>query len=468
MFSTPLFLRIFFGFWLVTIVVLGSAILVGNYLDTLIPETAGLTEGDRHSGVAPAAAGPPRVFVRLLYELQNAPLASVPEIIRQAQRRHGVDVFLITATGSDFLQRPVPDSVARVAARLDGDRRRVFQRHGAQQLLGHQLYRTDIGSLRSVLVLNPPRMPLINALGSNLWLRGALAVLVSGLLCYGLSRLLTRRLSSLRAAARKLAAGNLETRLSVRAQGGDETDDLARDFNRMAELLQERIGAQKQLLSDVSHELRSPLARLHVALALAEQDPQNAAGQLQRIEREAQHLDSLIGELLASQAEQADLEQHIDLVALLEELCSDARFEIGDTRCITLHSQQPDALVTGNGSQLRKAFYNVLRNACYYSPENSVISVNLRATQHGFDVVIADQGPGVPEADLEKIFAPFYRVDAARARHTGGYGLGLSIARQALLLHGGSIIARNTHPGLAMQISLPAFAEDSGATTKQC
>jgi signal transduction histidine kinase len=465
--SAPLFLRIFVGFWLVTVGVLGTAMLAGNYLDTLLPEASDLEEGDRHPSGARGPGVPPRIFVRLLYELQTVPLENIPELIIQAQKKHGVDVFLLRASGEDFLQRPVPPSVARVAARLGGDRRRIFQRHGPEQFLGHQIYRTDIGSLRSVLVVHPPKIPLINALGSNLWLRATLAVVVSGLLCFALSRLLTRRLSRLRQAARTLAEGNLEARLSVRAQGGDETDDLARDFNRMAEQLEARIGAQKQLLSDVSHELRSPLARLHVAVALAAKHPEKAAEQLQRIEREIRRLDSLVGELLASQSEHADLEQHIDIVALLQELCADARFEMGARRRITLHNSLHDALVADNGGQLRKAFDNVLRNACYYSPEGSEITVTIAAVGNHFNVVIADRGPGVPEQDLEKIFDPFYRVDDARARHTGGYGLGLSIARQALRLQGGSIIAANTRPGLAMQISVPAFKEDAGSLSLQ-
>ncbi|MCR9184413.1 MAG: ATP-binding protein [Halieaceae bacterium] len=455
--SMPLFLRIFLGFWLVTIVVLGSAIFAGNYLDTLVPDAGSLTHDARNPD---RRAGPPRVFVRLLYELQNAPLEELPRIIRTTQNRHDVEVYLLDAAGDDILQRTVPAAAARVAAQLDRDRRRVFQRRGTQQLLGHQLYRADSGRLRSVLILSAPRIPLVNLLGDNFWLRAALATLVSGLLCYAVSRLLTRRLGAVRGAARKLAAGDLQARIAVREAGGDETDDLARDFNHMARLLEERISAQKQLLSDVSHELRSPLARLQVALGLAEQNPANATAQLPRIAREAQRLESLVAELLESQAERSDLEQHIDLVALLDELCADARFEVGDINRVRFHSAVEEALVVGNGTQLRKVFDNVLRNACSYSPAETVVDVQLRKTASRYEVVIADQGPGVPEEDLARIFEPFYRLDTARARQTGGHGLGLSIARQAVMMHGGTIDARNTRPGLAMRISLPAWAQD--------
>ena len=456
--AIPLFLRIFLGFWLVTIAVLGSAIVAGNYLDTLVPDNGSLTEGKRRTA---GPAGPPRVFVRLLYELQNAPREQLPQIIQAAQSKHKVEVYLIDPEGKDLLQRTLPPPAASIAAELDRDRRRVFQRRGPQQFLGHLLYRADTGPLRSVLVLPAPRIPLVTLLGSNVWLRAALALLVSGLLCYAVSRLLTRRLGALRQAARRLAEGDLQTRIAVRASGSDETDDLARDFNHMAELLQERINAQKTLLANVSHELRSPLARMQVALALAEQKPGEAPAQLARIAREAQRLESLVGELLDSQAASPDLEQHIDLVALLEELCGDARFEAGERQHIVFHSDASEALVRGNGNQLRKAFDNVLRNACHYSPPHTAISVSLEQKDTTYVITVADQGPGVPESDLARIFEPFYRVDSARDRQTGGHGLGLSIARQALLRHGAGIMARNTHPGLAVQITLPACAVDA-------
>lgn len=456
--AIPLFLRIFLGFWLVTIVVLGSAIVAGNYLDALVPDNGSLIEGKRRT---PGPEGPPRVFVRLLYELQNAPREQVPQIIQAAQSKHKVEVYLIDPEGKDLLQRALPPPAASIAAELDRNRRRVFQRSGRQQYLGHLLYRADTGPLRSVLVLPAPRIPLVTLLGSNAWLRAALALLVSGLLCYAVSRLLTRRLAALRQAARRLAEGDLGTRIDVRTSGRDETDDLARDFNHMAELLQERINAQKTLLANVSHELRSPLARMQVALALAEQQPEGAAAQLARIAREAQRLESLVGELLDSQAAPSDLEQHIDLVVLLEELCNDARFEAGEQHRVVFHSDVAEALVKGNGSQLRKAFDNVLRNACHYSPPQSTITVSLQQNGAAHTITVADQGPGVPESDLTRIFEPFYRVDTARDRQTGGHGLGLSIAKQALLRHGAGISARNTHPGLAVEITLPACAADA-------
>ncbi|MFU8765514.1 MAG: sensor histidine kinase, partial [Haliea sp.] len=223
-------------------------------------------------------------------------------------------------------------------------------------------------------------------------------------------------------------------------------------------LLQQRIAAQRRLLADVSHELRSPLARLRVALALAEQNPAAVAPQLSRIEREARRLDELIAELLSSQSEDSAMDEHIDLVSLLRDLCNDASFEGRESgRSIQLRCASGQALVLGDGERLRKAFDNVLRNALYYSPPDTAITVTVSMNTESILISVQDQGPGIPPAELTRIFDEFYRVDSARARDTGGYGLGLAIAQRAILQHGGSITARNTSPGLRMNITLPLF-----------
>lgn len=446
--SNSLFVKIFLGFWVVTIAVLGSWLLAGHYLDSLSPDESQSRGGD----------GPPRFVMRLLYDLQNQPLEQLSRVITAVQTERKVRAYFLNADGEDVLGRRVPANVATVAARLDDTGRRAFLRDDRRHLVAHQLFRDDLGPMRSVLVFKPSRSRLMNALGSNLWLRVVLAVLVSGLLCYLLSRVLTRRLSGLRRAAAQLAAGDLDVRLAVRNHGGDETDDLARDFNRMAGLLQQRIAAQRRLLADVSHELRSPLARLRVALALAEQNPAAVTPQLQRIEREAGRLDELIAELLSSQSDDSAMDEHIDLVPLLRDLCNDASFEGRENgRSVHLQCTSAQALVLGDGERLRKAFDNVLRNALYYSPPDTEITVSVSIDVEEILISVQDQGPGIPAAELSRIFDEFYRVDSARARETGGYGLGLAIARRSILQHGGSITATNTSPGLRMDITLPLF-----------
>jgi two-component system sensor histidine kinase CpxA len=302
---------------------------------------------------------------------------------------------------------------------------------------------------------------VLQLLGSHLWLRIGLAVLISGIVCYLLSRLLTDRIEKLQAASRQLATGKLDTRLQVRERGGDETDELARDFNSMARQLQERIEAQRRLLGDVSHELRSPLARLRIALALAQENPAQTPGYLRRMEQETDRLEELIGQLLSSQAEAFEADTHIDLVALLRQLCADANFE-GATcdKRVALQHDVPRAMVLSSGDLLRKSFENILRNALSHTASRSEVAVVLEQLKDRWRVRVADSGGGVPEPELEKIFEAFYRTDTARSRETGGFGLGLAIARRAILQHGGEISAANTGTGLEVTVILPRSVAD--------
>lgn len=444
-----LFVKIFIGFWLVTIAILGSWLLTDNYFQTLPDARDTAEEPGRASGP------PPRFLLRTLYDLQHAPAGELPALVREVRQRHGVEIYLLNPDGEDLLGRAVPAAVDRAAQKLAGGRRRAVDHGRGQLLVAHDIFRPDEGLIRAVFRFRRPG-PLLGWLGGHLWLRLGMAVLISGLICYLLSRLMTSRLRELQLASRQLARGELDTRLQVRRTGGDETDELARDFNAMAGQLQERIQAQKRLLADVSHELRSPLARLRIALALAQEDKANAEGHLDRIEQEAERLEELIGQLLASQTGKLVLDSHIDLVPLLRQLAEDAAFE-GRTRGrhVTFDSPVEEAVVASSGDLLHKSFENILRNALAHTPDQSRVTVTLTETGTGFDVCIADQGPGVPESELEKIFEEFYRVDTARSRDSGGHGLGLAIARRAIDQHGGSVMAANTGNGLAVTVSLP-------------
>jgi two-component system sensor histidine kinase CpxA len=206
----------------------------------------------------------------------------------------------------------------------------------------------------------------------------------------------------------------------------------------------------------VSHELRSPLARLRIALALAQERPDNGLAYLQRIEQEAERLEELIGQLLASQAQDIVLDTHIDLVSLLEQLCEDANFEgqaAGKQFVFSVDTEQ--AIVDSAGDLLRKSFENILRNALQHTAANDCVRVSLTSDEEGYLVTIEDRGPGVPDQDLDNIFSEFYRVDTARTRESGGYGLGLAIARRALAQHAGEVTAQNTGTGLRITVHLP-------------
>jgi two-component system sensor histidine kinase CpxA len=399
----------------------------------------------------------------MIYDLQNLEPAELAPLVERASAEHEIDIYLLDKQAKDLLGRPVPPLVVKVAEEISGGRRRAFLRHKGEHLLAHEIYRPGQGTVTAVFVFRPSRHQLLTLLGSNLWLRITLAVLVSGTVCYLLSLLMTRRVKALQLASRRLATGDLDTRLRVRSRGGDETDELARDFNSMAAQLQERMQAQKRLLGDVSHELRSPLARQRVALALAQKNPGNTASYLQRIERETDRLEALIGQLLDSQVEEVKLDTHIDLVSLLQQLCNDANFEgaAQQKHCI-FSSDLPEAVIASAGDLLHKSFENILRNALHHTPPGSDVGVQLQRSGDEFRICVADCGGGVPDNELDKIFEAFYRTDTARARDTGGHGLGLSIAHRAITRHGGSITAANTASGLAVTVTLPC-PDDAGA-----
>lgn len=442
-----IFLKIFLGFWLVSVCVLGSWLVADHYFQSrpIAGESA-----DRPPGP------PQRFLLRMIYELQNTSSRELPALLAATEQRHRIKIFLLDAEGADILGRAVPAAVTRVAEQLRGARRRAYGRTADTRLLAHDIYRAEEGPLRAVLVFPATRHDILQRLSENLWLRLGLAVIVSGLLCFVLSRLLTSRLRELQAASRRLAGGALDTRLQVRNLGGDETDELARDFNTMAEQLQERLQAQKRLLHDVSHELRSPLARLRVALALAERGGPDAAQHLQRIERETERLEELIAQLLSTRAQAPVLEDHVDLAALLEQLCADARFEGRPlAKQVVFARDCSQAVVATSGDLLQKLFENILRNAVHHTPPHSTVSVSLTGVAGGYTIRIEDQGPGVAAGELDRIFDEFYRADAARSRETGGHGLGLAIARRAVIELGGRIEAVNTGQGLAVTVFLP-------------
>ncbi|MFT4823049.1 MAG: two-component system sensor histidine kinase CpxA [Halioglobus sp.] len=442
------FVRIFLGFWLVTITVLGSWLIAAQYFESR------LQTNPSHN---PSEA-PPRSMQRLIYQLQNRSDEELPGLLDAAKKKHGLDIYLIKNDGEDLYGRKLVLGASEVGRKIQGGNRRAYLETSDGNLFAHSIYRNEQGPLKAVVVFKSEDRGLLSALGQNLWLRVTLAILVSGLVCFALSRAMTNRFKQLQVASRRLAQGNLDTRIQVRDHGGDETDELARDFNSMAEQIERQIQSQKRLLSDVSHELRSPLARLRIALALAERDTQNQDKHLDRIDSEAERLEELIGQLLQSQMSNNTLDLHIDLAVLLQELCSDASFEGSSAgKKVAFISDLEDALVATHSDLLKKTFENILRNALKYTRNNTTVTARLIRFDEDYVVRIEDHGPGVAESELEKLFDEFYREDTARPRETGGYGLGLSIAKRAITSHQGTICAGNTANGLEITVRIPAY-----------
>jgi two-component system sensor histidine kinase CpxA len=309
----------------------------------------------------------------------------------------------------------------------------------------------------------PPKDPFRHyPFPPEFWLQMLSTFVVSGIVCYILSWRLTAPIRRLRAAAQDLAGGNLAARVAIgRAGTGDELSDLGRDFNLMALRLEKLVNAHRQLVRDVSHELRSPLARMNVALGIArKQSPESAEPALARIEQEGERLNFLIGELLTlSQLDggAAGEKTEVDLGVLTSQVAHDADFEARGSERYVNFAPVAGLTLRGNPELLRRALENVVRNAVRYTPEGSCVDVVLERAQGSFAVLrVRDYGPGVPESQLVDIFRPFYRVAEARDRQSGGTGIGLAISERTVALHGGTILARN-HPdgGLEVEIRLP-------------
>jgi len=305
---------------------------------------------------------------------------------------------------------------------------------------------------------------------AGLALHWGVAFLVSGFICYLLTQYLTRPILHLRTAARELAAGKLHTRVAAESpRRNDELAELVRDFNSMAERIESLVSSQRQLISDVSHELRSPLSRLIVAMDLArERKGQDPA--FERMEQDFERLSEMIGRLLTVarlDASSASVEMtSLNLAALTSEVVSDAEFSAQERKRSVRLTSENDIYVTGNRDLLRSAIENILLNAVRYTPQGSSVDVRLRyeATLGSAVLDVRDYGPGVPENELINIFRPFYRASDARDQQSGGVGLGLAITNRVVRLHGGSVSAANAAGGgLEVQIRIPVAADSEQA-----
>jgi two-component system OmpR family sensor kinase len=304
------------------------------------------------------------------------------------------------------------------------------------------------------------------------WLPIGVLFTASFLVSAALAAYLARPIGRLRDGFSRLAQGELGVRLTPgMGRRRDEIADLAQDFDAMAERLQQLIASRDRLLHDVSHELRSPLARMAVAVDLAHKAGDIDSAALARIESEGARLNTIVGDLLSlsrAESEAGAEEIYFDLASLLEVVCDDARFEAqprGVSVALALGPELAEPahapLLTGAPELLRRAVENVIRNALRFSPPGGAVEVGARQEGERIVIDVADQGPGAPPELLETMFEPFVKGQG-EAR---GVGLGLSIARRALAAHGGSLEARNRPGGgLVMRITLPLAGARSGET----
>lgn len=391
------------------------------------------------------------------------------EYLDGLQANQHVRAYLFDDQGEEVSHRGAPDWAVRMLRNGSPSPRDGFV-IPAPKVLKESRASSD-GLHKFTLVMGLPPGPRVFLGPRGMPIPGLIiGVITSGLVCYLLAWYLTKPIVRLRAAARQLAAGDLTARSGSPAnQRRDEVAGLVRDFDAMAERLEILVKAQSRLLNDISHELRSPLARLNVALGLARQRAGvESTDMLDRIELEASRLNELIGRILTlarlEDGEQVVPQTPVPLSELVANVAEDAEFEAQERHC-HVHTSIPagDWGVRGNDSLLHSAVENVVRNAIRYTAEGTSVEIALTNEERtgGREAVlrVCDSGPGVPADALEKMFEPFYRLDDARGRSTGGVGLGLAITERAVRFHGGKVAAFNrAEGGLRVEIRLPLIS----------
>ena len=347
--------------------------------------------------------------------------------------------------------------IRRQESRRDDRSGNMRKRPGAQFT---QEVTTDDGD--NFIVISRSRHPLRNYLPQGDWQRYApwftlaLGMLLASSL---LSFYITRPIRSLRRTTQSLAQRDLSARVETNvSERKDAIGELGRDFDRMAQRLDETLRSQHQLLRDISHELRSPLARIQVAGTLAEQKT-GSSSELERIDQETQRLDGLIETILRLTRlnDMPDLVfEPLDLSVLIEEVARNAQYEYqntGKTVDIKL-GELPE--IKADYENLSSAIENIVRNAMYYTKEDSTVTITALVDHHELEICVRDQGPGVPEEDLTRLFEPFFRSDLSRNEKTGSNGVGLAITHRIIELHHGKVWARNlSDEGLGVTIRLP-------------
>jgi two-component system sensor histidine kinase CpxA len=372
------------------------------------------------------------------------------KILRNLPRQVREHVYLLDDQGQELLGRDF------ILQRLDRHR----SQHHSREL------RDGSGrAYRLVLLRRPPPGPLLAPGFRGIVHRLLVAALVAALVSYLLARQLSAPLERLGEASRRLASGDLSTRIGAPlTRRKDEFGRLAGDIDEMAARLEEMQAANRRLLRDVSHELRSPLARLRVALEIARnRDSSAVRGELNRIELESERLEVLVDEVLDLLRETSGTgpfkRERFDLQELLSDLQNVVNYEAPEGSPGLILQAEQGLFIEADRELLWRALENLIRNALLHTDARAgvVLSARPEPERGGVEIRVADRGPGLAAQHLEKIFEPFYRVQEARDRATGGHGLGLAIAAAAVRRHQGEITARNRDGGgLELVVWLPA------------
>jgi len=454
-----LFFKIFLGFCVVVVLVgfsIETSSILANYYEMR-------WQGVLHSIMPMEAEKCAR-----MYETSGKP--AVQDYLKALQQQKSVRFYFFDEDGNSLLDGGAPDLIRKMAKnkeQLNETARQNLSLVIPRQGVAMRLVEGPSGRKYNLAFQQSPKqiMPVSEAVGTHPYLRLLSIGVLGAVLCFLLTRNITKPIARLRAAASGIASGHLKTRVdpSVRRRH-DEIGILGRDFDRMAEQIEALVSAQRDLLGDVSHELRSPLARLIVALGLLRQaSPEETPEYLNRIAQEADRLDKLIGQLLTLTRIESGIEstqrETFDLTNLVQEVAADGDFEARAHGREVKVVRADACTILGVPEILRSAIENIVRNAIRHTPPGTSVNVSLEqiSTSEAKAVLqVRDHGPGVPEKMLQDIFVPFHRVPSQDDSHSHGAGLGLAIAERVVRMHEGHIRARNTDDGgLIVEIELP-------------
>lgn len=449
-----LFWRIFLSLWLgSTLLMIGSSLLIAAIAEREVPEQV----LDR---VGTLLRGNARSLLLLYTRVDDREFAAAVDAFEQD---YALRIYFLDERGRELLGRPLPAGLRAFEREFSGPERTLTvggPLHGGALMFGERMRAPDGREYRAIGSAIGPPLPSIDLVLGAMFTPLLFSVILAGLFSAVSARYLVVPIDDLRRATRQLAAGDLDSRVGAALrERSDEFGALAVDFDRMADRIGALIGTQRQLMFDLSHELRSPLARVRVALELMRDEPRPAL--LDRMERDADRMDILIGELLLLarlESPESELPQaRIDLAELLTDIVEDARLEIaGRPRALHLDIGGNDAAtIVGDRELLLRAIENVIRNALQHTPEDTDVQVVLDIDGDCVRIRVIDGGEGISAAAMADMFAPFARGDSPRQRQ--GNGLGLAIARAAVQRHGGTIAlaAREDRNGTVVEIRLP-------------
>jgi len=454
--------KIFISFWIVQALFFSmAAILYGTFR----PQPPGVYAA---KGLVAFCE---RNALQIYEQSGSAPLDAY---LSDLQLSSGIQMFILDSNGNQLSTKPIPREERALLKRVLQSGKLEYLDGSPGLIMAEPVIRSVRDRYAAAVIL-PRGIPGPERSVGHLLRDLGLGILISGIVCFVLSRYLTAPISRLRIAAQQISKGDLSARAGKPTdKRGDEIGRLVGDFDRMAAQLESLVHAQKRLISDVSHELRSPLTRINLALELIRKvDHPGVATAIERLERETDRLNAMIGKVLVLSrfeaegriVEKADL----PLQNLLREVVTDADYEARTLQRRVVFWEVEPCEVFGNAEMLRSAFENVIRNAIRYTATGSDIDVvlSIQNAREGSvaEIKVRDHGPGVPSTSLEDLFRPFYRLDDSRERKTGGVGLGLAIAKQAVVLHGGYVRAFNAPGGgLEVQITLPAVLSTPSVT----